>query len=77
MGGGHAVLFRQRFGDLRPSLGSMVTVGVADGAIAYVSSSLTRTTGTPRRPRLTPLQGWLRAAADVGLDAATADALRH
>ena len=71
MDGGHAVLFRQRFGDLRPALGSMVTVGVADGAIAYVSSSLTRTTGTPPAPRLTPLQGWLRAAADVGLDAAT------
>ncbi len=45
--GGHAVLFRQRFGGLRPALGSMVTVGVADGEIAYVSSSLTRTTGTP------------------------------
>ena len=44
---GHAVLFRQRFGDLTPALGSMVTVGVARGEIAYVSSSLTRTTETP------------------------------
>ncbi len=71
MGGGHAVLFRQRFGALSPAIGSMVTVGVANGAIAYVSSSLTRTTGTPPPARLSPLQGWLRAAADVGLDAAT------
>ena len=27
-----AVLFRQTFGDLSPAIGSMVTVGVADGA---------------------------------------------
>ena len=37
-----AVLFRQRFGDLSPALGSMVTVGVANGEIAYVSSSLVK-----------------------------------
>ena len=40
----HAVLFRQTFGGLKPASGSLVTVGVADGKIAYVSSSLTRTT---------------------------------
>ena len=48
-GGGHAVLFRQRFGGLAPALGSAVTVGVANGEIAYVSSSLTKTTQQPRR----------------------------
>ena len=42
-----AVLFRQAFGELTPALDSMVTVGVAHGDIAYVSSSITRTTGTP------------------------------
>ncbi len=61
-----AVLFRQRFGSLTPAIGSMVTVGVADGRIAYVSSSLTRTTGTPAAAKLTPLQGWLAAAKNVG-----------
>jgi len=65
---GHAVLFRQRFGDLTPALGSMVTVGVANGEIAYVSSSLTRTTQAPPAAVLDPLQGWLKAAADTGLD---------
>ena len=60
-----AVLFRQRFGSLVPSIGSMVTVGVAGGQIAYVSSSLTKTTGTPAAASLTPLEGWLEAAADV------------
>jgi hypothetical protein len=63
-----AVLFRQRFGDLSPAIGSMVTVGVADGQVAYVSSSLTRTTGTPVSPELGPVAAWLKAAANVGRD---------
>jgi extracellular elastinolytic metalloproteinase len=61
-----AVLFRQRFGSLVPSIGSMVTVGVANGQIAYVSSSITKTTGSPAAATLSPLQGWLKAAANVG-----------
>ncbi|WP_229076920.1 hypothetical protein, partial [Actinoplanes sp. DH11] len=61
-----AVLFRQRFGDLTPALASMVTVGVANGQIAYASSSSSKTTGTPPAAQLSPLQGWLKAAADVG-----------
>ena len=43
----------------------MVTVGVANGEIAYVSSSLT--TDRPARPgrrRSRPLEGWLEAAAE-------------
>lgn len=62
-----AVLFRQSFGGLVPAIGSMVTVGVADGQIAYVSSSITKTTGAPAAATLSPLQGWLKAAANVGL----------
>lgn len=61
-----AVLFRQKFGDLTPALGSMVTVGVANGAIAYASSSITKTTGEPPAATLTPLQAFVKAAADVG-----------
>ncbi len=49
-----AVLFRQKFGDLTPALASMVTVGVANGEIAYASSSITQTTGTPPAATLTP-----------------------
>ncbi|RYU09344.1 M36 family metallopeptidase [Nocardioides iriomotensis] len=70
-----AVLFRQRFGDLTPALGSMVTVGVADGRIAYVSSSLTRTTASPDAAVLTPTQAWLRAAQNVGRDVVAGDVL--
>ncbi|MDT0188133.1 M36 family metallopeptidase [Microbacterium sp. ARD31] len=67
-----AVLFRQDFDGLAPALGGLVTVGVADGRVAYVSSSLARTTGTVPAPTLTPLQGWLEAASDlsVGVPAA-------
>ena len=60
-----AVLFRQDFGGVAPALGGLVTVGVADGRIAYVSSSLARTTGVLPAATLTPLQGWLKAAADL------------
>jgi extracellular elastinolytic metalloproteinase len=61
-----AVLFRQKFGDLTPALDSMVTVGVANGEIAYASSSITRTTGTAPAATLSPQQAWARAAANVG-----------
>ena len=49
-----AVLFRQDFGGVAPALGGLVTVGVAGGKVAYVSSSLTRTTGTMPAATLTP-----------------------
>ncbi|MFM6852199.1 MAG: M36 family metallopeptidase, partial [Terrabacter sp.] len=73
-----AVLFRQDFDGVAPALGGLVTVGVADGRVAYVSSSLSRTT-TSALPdaTLTPLQGWLAAADDlsVGVPAAQVDAI--
>ena len=61
-----AVLFQQSFGGLAPANGSLVTVGVANGRIAYVSSSLTRTTATPAAAALSPVQGWIKAAVSVG-----------
>jgi extracellular elastinolytic metalloproteinase len=72
-----AVLFRQKFGELTPARASMVTVGVANGEIAYVSSSITKTTGTPAAAELSPLQAWTRAAANVGrtLEAGDVDAI--
>lgn len=66
-----AVLFRQTFGDLTPALDSMVTVGVANGQIAYVSSSITPlrsggAAGTAPAATLSPVQAFAKAAADVG-----------
>jgi extracellular elastinolytic metalloproteinase len=60
-----AVLFRQRYGGLVPADGGLVTVGVADEEVAYVSSSLTRADAAPPAATLSPLEGWLKAAADV------------
>ncbi len=61
-----AVLFRQRFGDLSPAIGSMVTVGVANGEIEYVSSSLVRDPSPAPEAVLTPRLGWIAAATSIG-----------
>ena len=62
-----AVLLRQRIGSLVSATRGMVTVGVAaDGSVAYVSSSLVKPNGAAPAAVLTPQQGWLRAASNVG-----------
>lgn len=66
----YAVFMRQTFDGLLPAVGSAITVGVADGKIVYASSSITKTTGEVPEAELTPLEGWLKAAGDVGLDLA-------
>ncbi|MBI2245094.1 MAG: M36 family metallopeptidase [Nocardioides sp.] len=50
-------------------------VGVANGEIAYASSSITKTTGTPPAATLSPVQAWTKAAANLGrtLDAGALD----
>ena len=68
-----AVLLRQRFGSLTPALDSMVTVGVSRGKVTYVSSSITRAKGSVPAAQLSPLQGWLAAAASVGRTVPAAD----
>ena len=40
-------------------------MGVARGEIAYVSSSLARTTAAPAAATLSPLEGWLAAADEI------------
>jgi extracellular elastinolytic metalloproteinase len=63
----HAVLFRQDFGGPAPALDSMVTVGIGNGAVQYVSSSLVRTTAASvPAATLSPAQAWQRAAANIG-----------
>ncbi len=72
--GARAVLFRQVFDGLAPAISSMVTVGVTNNRIVYVSSSLTRTGATTvADPTLTPRQGWLAAADSVDAGAALTD----
>lgn len=69
---GRAVLFRQDFGGPAPAIDSMVTVGIGNGAVQYVSSSLARTRATSvPAATLKPSQAWQKAAASVGIDVAT------
>ena len=68
-----AVLLRQDFGGPAPALGSMVTVGVGNGAIQYVSSSLVRTSQKVPAATLSPTAAWLKAAADIGRTVPAAD----
>ncbi|OIJ23970.1 M36 family metallopeptidase [Nocardioides luteus] len=65
-GGGHAVLFRQTYDGLSAATEGLVTVGVAHGDIAYVSSSLSKVTGDVAEPTLSPTEAWLKAAASAG-----------
>lgn len=60
-----AVLFRQRFGGLRVSHDGLITVGIVKGKVYYVSSSSAGDQAPPSAATLTPLQAWLKAAANV------------
>ena len=63
-----AVLFRQKFGSLSSALDGMVTVGVADRQVAYVSSSLVQDPGSVATTGLLgPVAGWLVAARSIGV----------
>jgi extracellular elastinolytic metalloproteinase len=70
---GHAVLFRQRFGQLTAGHDGMITVGVSGGRVAYVSSSSAGSQAAPAAATLTPVQAWLRAAANAGFHVTAAD----
>jgi hypothetical protein len=63
---GRAVLFRQRFGGLPSAQDGMITVGLVDGQVAYVSSSAVGSQPAPAAATLSAAQAWLAAAANVG-----------
>ena len=72
IGKGHAVMLRQRFGDLPAGVDGLVTVGVADGTVRHVTSSLSRQTQAPAAAAITAQRALEIAAADSGIDLATA-----
>src|SRR5438477_1360165 len=73
---GHAVLFRQTFGGLAATQDGLITVGVVDGNVAYVSSSSAGDGNVPAAATLAPKAAWLAAAANVGLSLASANLSR-
>ncbi len=67
----HAVLLRQRFGDL-PVVGSgMVVVGVSGSNVASAASTLTQSPGLSGEPALSSAEAWQAAAGGAGIDLAT------
>ncbi|HKH11880.1 MAG TPA: hypothetical protein VKA73_12145 [Rubrobacter sp.] len=76
---GHAVLFRQQFGDLAAVKDGSVIVGLTGSAeggwdVVYVSSSLSENTGIAATgTRLTGKQAWLQAANGAGQSDPDAD----
>jgi len=64
---GHAITFYQTFGGLPTALDGMITVGVVNGNVAYVSSSAVDDSSLPPGPpSLSATNAWLKAAADAG-----------
>jgi len=61
-----AVLLRQRFGGLPSAADGLITVGVVDGKVYYVSSSSAGDQPLPGAASLSPREAWARAAADLG-----------
>ncbi|WP_307845205.1 M36 family metallopeptidase [Planomonospora sp. ID67723] len=72
IGDGHAVLLRQKFGDLPAGVDGQVVVGVAGGKVFHVTSTLSRSTAAPPAAVLTEQQALEAAARDGGIDLATA-----
>ncbi|MES2885730.1 MAG: M36 family metallopeptidase [Pseudomonadota bacterium] len=61
-----AMLFRQRFGGLPSAVDGLITVGVVDGKVYYVSSSSAGDQPLPGAATLSPREAWSRAAANLG-----------
>ncbi len=60
-----AVLFRQRFGGLASTHDGLITVGIVNGKVYYVSSSSAGDQPAPEPASLNAATAWLKAAADV------------
>jgi hypothetical protein len=71
MGKGAAVIFQQRFGNLVAGRDGMLSVGVRDGAVWYVSSSLARDAAAPQPATLSSADAERVAMRDAGVSGAT------
>src|SRR5256886_5414791 len=70
---GHAVLFRQTFGGLPATQDGLITVGVVDGRVAYVSSSSAGNGNGAVAAALGPQTAWALAPANVGRNISVLD----
>lgn len=58
VGEGHAVLLRQKFGDLPAGVDGQVVIGVRDGKVFHVTSTLSRSSEAPPAARITEQRPW-------------------
>jgi extracellular elastinolytic metalloproteinase len=73
IGAGSVVLFQQRFGDLPSRPDGLVTVGVVDGKVAYLSSSITGDETASGVPTLSAEEAFRIAARNVGVTVEATD----
>ncbi len=66
IGSGHSILFRQRFGDLTAGHDGLLAVGVRDGKVVYVSSSIAGDGNAPGPATVSVADALRTAAADAG-----------
>jgi extracellular elastinolytic metalloproteinase len=72
----HAVMFRQRFGDLAAGRDGLLTVGVkADGSVVYATSSVTGDAAVAGAQQLDAAAAITAAATDVELELGTLSAV--
>lgn len=67
IGDGAAVLLRQRFGNLAAGFDGLVAVGVVNGSIVHLTSSLARDVTAPAPPTMSEKDAVAVAAADAGM----------
>jgi extracellular elastinolytic metalloproteinase len=66
IGAGNAVLLRQRFGGVPAGHDGLVALGIRDGRVAYISSSLSEATSLAAGPAVPPERGFAVAAGSAG-----------
>ncbi|MEU4561942.1 M36 family metallopeptidase [Actinoplanes sp. NPDC023936] len=71
LGEGAVVIFRQRFGDLVAGRDGLLSVGLRDGKVWHVTSSLARDAAAPAPATLTKADAERIAAQDAGLTSPT------
>lgn len=67
MGQGQYVLLRQRFGDLPSIVDGLAAFGIRDGAVVFLSSTLSPESATPEPATITPEAALVAAATDAAV----------
>ncbi|MFL6144421.1 MAG: M36 family metallopeptidase [Labedaea sp.] len=67
LGQGAYVMLRQRFGDLPSTLDGLAAFGIKDGAVTFLTSTLSPESSAPEPATISPADALTSASADAGL----------